>query len=355
MHVSTLAELPNCKVTIQCDLCVPPVLTINTRSELRRTGWLLRSDDQPWDVCSSCAARIAPRHRKPRRDDSPAPPDPDRMPNVVVIGAAKSGTTSMHNYLGLHPDIAVSAHKELRFFQDPDCLDWAGIYQDDFAAGTRFRAEATPFYTKVPCFPGVVDRMADLVPDAHLIYLVRDPVERIVAEYVEQVQWHATSRSIEDELLDAHDLQNWLVSPSRYATQLREFLRRFDPARIKVIDLAELSADPAATLEAVFEFLGADRMSLDAADFHRFNAREEKLSFPGWVLALRRGPVVRTMHRLPEGMRKGASRLAHRRLRTAVETPQISASTLESLRRVLQPEVDELRTMTGCEFRTWSL
>jgi len=146
-----------------------------------------------------------------------------------------------------------------------------------------------------------------------------------------------------------------LVSPSRYATQLREYLRRFDRDKIKVIDLAELSADPAQTMSAVFDFLQADRLQLDPADFRRFNAREEKLSFPRWLLALRRGPVVRALHRLPEGPRRRASQLAHHRLRSAVETPQLSEPTLRRLREVLGPEVEQLRELTGCQFPTWTL
>jgi hypothetical protein len=353
--MTVLAELPRGLVSIQCDLCFPPVLTINTPDDLRRTGWALRSRGEPWDVCPLCSARVHPRDRSPRRDPEPTAPDPGRMPNVVIVGAMKAGTTSMHSYLALHPEVAASRDKELRFFQDPDCRTWIGQYQDNFATGTRYRVESTPFYSKWPCFPGVVDRMADLVPAARLIYLVRDPVERIVAEYAEQLQWRAVSRPLEVEVADADDPANWLVASSRYASQLREFQRRFDRDRITVIDLADLAADPAAVVGGVFDVLDLERPDLDAADFRRLNTRDDKRTFPGWVMALRRGPLVRALHRLPERHRSLASRLAHQHLRTGVPAPELSPRAVAALRESLQGEVDELRALTGNSFATWSV
>lgn len=353
--MTVLAELPRGLRSIQCDLCFPPVLTINTTADLERTGWTLRSATEPWDVCPSCAVRTLPRDRAPRRDATPVQPDPDRLPNIVIVGATKAGTTSMHTYLGRHPEIAISRDKELRFFQDPDCRSWLGRYQDNFPTGTRYRAESTPFYSKSPCFPGVVDRMADLVPDARIVYLVRDPVERIVAEYVEQLQWGAASRTLDAELADADDPRNWLVASSRYATQLREYLRRFDRDRVIVIDLADLAVDAAAVLNRVFDALDLSHVPLGPDELRRLNTREDKRSFPDWLLRLRRGPLVRAIHRLPERYRRRASEFAQRHLRTPVAAPTLSEATAATLRKVLQPEVDGLRELTGAAYATWSL
>lgn len=353
--MTVLAELARGLVSIQCDLCVPPVLTINTRADLRRTGWVLRDDGEPYDVCPSCAVRIAPGDRRPRRDPEPVAPDPSRLPNVVVVGATKAGTTSMHNYLGLHPEITVSVDKEARFFQDPDLLDWVGIYQRNFAPGTRYRAESTPFYSKSPVFPGVVDRMADLVPDARIIYLVRDPVDRIVAEYVEQMQWGAASRPLDVELSDPDDPTNWLVASSRYATQLGLYQDRFGKDGVLVIDLADLGADTAGVMGDVFEFLGLDRLELGADDFRTFNARDDKGTFPEWVHRLRRGPVARALNKLPDGARQRISSTAWRALKKPVEAPEIGPDALARLRAVLQPEMDALRAETGGSYATWSV
>ncbi len=353
--MTTLAHLTDGLISMQCDICIPPNLTVNTPAELKRTGWTLRSSGEPLDSCPNCAVQVGASSRPARRDDEPTEPDAELLPNIVVIGASKAGTTSMLNYLDRHPDITVSTEKEMRFFQDPDFLSWVGIYQSHFSTGTRYRAEATPFYSSTPCFPGVVDRLADLVPDTRIIYMVRDPIDRIVAEYVEQLQWRAAGGSLEHRLIGADDPSNYLVASSRYATQLREYRRRFADDRIMVLDLADLSADVVGVMGKVFEFLELERPDLSPADFAHFNTRDEKKMFPEWIMRLRRGPVIRATHLLPQRPRQFISDFAWRRLRAPVDRPELSERSREMLREVLAPEVADLRDMTGQPFSTWSL
>lgn len=353
--MTILARLAHDRVTLQCDLCTPPVLTIDTLEGLRRSGWTTGEGEGSLDACPNCSVRIAPRNRVVRGDRTPVVPDPSRLPNLVVVGATKAGTTSMHNYLAVHPEISASAEKEMRFFQDPRCSEWIGEYQAHFATGTRFRLESTPFYSKAPCYPGVVGRMADLVPDARIIYLVRDPVDRIIAEYVELVQWNAASRSIEEELADPDEPTNGLVASSRYATQLSLYLERFAKSQVLVLDLADLATDLSAAMDRVFTFLDLAPLSLPAEEYGRFNTLEEKRALPGWLMALRRGPLVRAVRRLPAGPRLFVSQAAWRRTGALIERPVLSEATEAALRESLQPEVDRLRALTGMEFATWSL
>jgi hypothetical protein len=353
--MTVLAQLADGLVSVQCDLCVPPVLTVGTPAWMRQIGWSLRSDGQPLDVCPNCAVRVAPRNRVARGDAVPVEPDPARMPNLIVVGAMKAGTTSMHNYLAAHPEIATSREKEMRFFTDPACRSWIGAYQDHFEPGTRYRAESTPYYTKSPCFPGVVDRMADLVPDARLLYLVRDPVDRAIAEYVEQLKWKATGRTAGEEFADPLEPTNALVASSRYATQLEDFLRRFDRDRIMVVDLADLGEDVVGAMKRVFDFLDLDPLDLTAEEYGRHNTHEDKRALPDWLLALRRGPLVRAARRLPTAPRKWITHLAWRRTGARIEPPQLDERTLAGLRDALAPEVTRLRELTSQAFATWSL
>jgi len=339
---------------MQCDLCIPPVLTIASPAWLRRTGWTLAADGGPVDACPNCTVRVAARHRVRRGDASPQRPDPARLPNLVVVGATKAGTTSMHNYLAAHPEIAASEEKEMRFFTDPDCRDWIGAYQERFAPGTRYRLESTPFYSKSPCYPGVVDRMADLVPDARIVYLVRDPIDRIIAEHVEMLAWNSAERPLEEELADPDEPTSPLVASSRYATQLEAYLRRFDREQVLVVDLADLAADLVGAMGRVFDFLGLDRPALSAEEYGRYNTAEEKRALPPWLMALRRGPLVRVARRLPAGPRRLVD-LAWRRTGERIERPQLSPASEAALRTALQPEVDRLRQLTGQPFATWSL
>lgn len=353
--MTVLARLAHGFLSVQCDVCTPPNLTINTPQGLRAHGWSMAADAQGLDVCVNCSTRVPARQRRARADASAVVPDPARLPNLVVIGAMKAGTTSVHNYLDLHPEIAVSADKEMRFFTDPGCRSWVGAYQDQFPTGTRYRAESTPFYTKAACFPGVVDRMADLIPDARLIYLVRDPVERVVAEYVEQLQWRATTRTLDEEVADAHEPTNGLVDSSRYASQLEDYLRRFDRGQVLVLDLADLAEDVVGTMGRIFDFLDLERPDAVAEDFGRFNVREDRRALPDWLLKVRRGPLGRAAQWLPAGPRNAVSHLAWRRTGARLEVPVLDPALRAALEVELKPEADRLRQLTGQSFANWSV
>jgi len=342
-------------LSMECDVCVPPVLSTSTEPEMRELGWRLAADGHAVDVCPWCVLSVPERERVRRGDPEPVAPDPDRLPNLIVVGAAKAGTTSLHNYLDLHPDITMSADKEMRFFTDPDCRSWVGRYQDYFAAGTRYRGESTPQYTKWPLFPGVADRIAELAPDARLIYLLRDPVERSIAEYVEEATWGVMSGDIDEHLADADAAYNRLVAPSRYATQLRELHRRIDPDRILVVDLADLSEEPGKTLAAVFEFLELPAIDLDEEALRPRNAWGFKGTHPAWYRALRRPALIRAVHRLPTERLERLRAFVRRRISKPVERPEPSPETVARLRTALAPEMADLRDLTGMTFSRWSL
>jgi hypothetical protein len=342
-------------LSLQCDVCVPPVVSTSTEVEMRTAGWLLVADGHPLEVCPWCVLSVSVRDRRRRADPEPVAPDPEHLPNLIVIGAAKAGTTSLHSYLGLHPDITMSVDKEMRYFTDPDCRSWLGKYQASFAGGTRYRGESTPQYTRWPHLPGVVDRMADLVPDARLIYLLRDPVQRVLAEYVEEATWGVMPRPVEDYLHDAEASYNRLLAPSRYALQLREFRRRFDADRIRVVDLDDLARRPSETLAGIFDFLALPPFELSEEDLRPRNVWGDKGVHPGWYRALRRPMLIRAVHRLPADRLAALRSFVRRRVSKPVERPTPSEETLATLRSVLAPDVADLREMTGYDFAGWSL
>src|SRR5580698_6079221 len=93
--------------------------------------------------------------------------DRKSLPNLVVIGGAKTGSTSLHYYLGRHPQVFMSHQKEIRFFSDhfQKGVDW---YRSHFRATSHFdiRGETSPKYTDFPRVTGVPQRMHSLIPAA---------------------------------------------------------------------------------------------------------------------------------------------------------------------------------------------
>ena len=122
-----------------------------------------------------------------------------QLPNLIIIGSPKCGTTSLYYYLGLHPEIFMSREKELNFFMEERNwrrgLDW---YRAQFETSRKVSVwgEASPGYTHHPVFQGVPQRMHSLVPGARLIQIVRDPMKRHLSHYFHQLRlgniWSST-------------------------------------------------------------------------------------------------------------------------------------------------------------------
>ena len=126
------------------------------------------------------------------------------LPNLIIIGGLKCGTTSLHHYLNLHPEIAMSRPKELNFFVSelnwPLGRDW---YAGHFDPSARIRGESSPHYTNRPSFNGVPGRMRELLgSDVRLVYVVRDPIDRMLSHYLHNVGGGYEDRSLADALSD---------------------------------------------------------------------------------------------------------------------------------------------------------
>src|SRR5918992_682833 len=126
------------------------------------------------------------------------------LPNLIVIGAQKCGTSALHHYLHLHPDICMSAQKELNFFVESK--NWSkGLawYESNFRGKdgkAKIYGEASPDYTGYPAAPGVPARMHSIVPDAKLILMVRHPVDRIISQYIHLRGSGVETRSLSEAL-----------------------------------------------------------------------------------------------------------------------------------------------------------
>jgi len=189
---------------------------------------------------------------------------PGALPNLIVIGAMKCATTALHRYLDGHPDIAMAEAKELNFFVGPSRpgagADWhagnwhrgIGWYAGQFSAGASIRGEASPSYTS-PAFPEAAARMAATVPDARLVFLVRDPIDRALSQFRHHAADGTERRPFAEAVLDPG---SQYVTRSRYHDRLLPFLERFAPDRIRVVLQEDLLGHRRRTLTELFRFAG---------------------------------------------------------------------------------------------------
>jgi hypothetical protein len=169
----------------------------------------------------------------------------------------KAGTTSLHRYLAIHPEVWMSRQKELDFFIELRNWD-RGInwYASHFQEEAFIRGESSPGYTNYPYHDKVPQRMHSLIPDAKLIYILRNPLERIISDYLHRFRKKSERRSIQDAL-GGEDTKGY-VNRSCYFLQISQYLGFYPMERILIITQEELLAKRIGTLKRVFRFLEID-------------------------------------------------------------------------------------------------
>ena len=279
------------------------------------------------------------------------------LPNLIIIGGLKCGTTSIHHYLGLHPEVQMSKPKELNFFVSElnwDLgLDW---YRARFDSRFPVRGESSPHYTNLPRFRGVADRIAQHCPDAKLIYMVRDPIKRILSHWV-----HATGAGYEtgelEEVLSRPD--NAYVDRSLYWMQLQPYLERFERERIEIISQEELFADREKTMRRAFQFAGVEegfrheqfdreweKSSAKSGD--KYQVMEKLIKLPG----LR--SFDRNFDRLPESLRWLVEKVVHDPEKPSAPKPKLPEELSERMRGWFRDDVAALQEFTGRHFEGWN-
>jgi hypothetical protein len=289
----------------------------------------------------------------------PAPSVRGHLPNLVVVGAMKCGTSSLHRYLSHHPQIFMSRKKELCFFAQrwENGLDW---YLDQFPEPAPIRGESSPNYTKYPAFAGVPERMhAVLGDDVKLVCVVRDPIARIVSHYVDAYSNERERRSLDDALDGLED--NHYVNCSRYAMQLERYLPFFPMSSILVVPAEDLRDARAESLRRIYRFLGVDDAFWCAEHEEVVNAasdRREKnlLGTLAARTARRLNPVGLSVEIEPQPRRSKRLIRAYVSLTSRrIEVPELAAARRRELAAFLRDDAERLRELSGLSLEGWTV
>lgn len=286
------------------------------------------------------------------------------LPTFIIIGAAKAGTTSLHYYLDLHPEIQMSAVKETNFFAGPPNgrdyeigqVESLEAYEELFDPTVPVRGEASPNYANDPIRAGAPERIKGLIPEAKIIYLVRDPVARTVSHYRHRVSVSGERRSLRQVLDDCREpAELGDTCMSLYATQLEGYLRCFPEERILVLDQAELLANRDAVLRTVFTFLAVDE-SFSSRHFSAEKLKSsERRTYPSGYNRFMRRAVAPAGRWIPPHIRHSLRRNAEKYLFPPLPEPTLESDLRARLEQLYGGEVERLRALTGKEFTTWSI
>jgi len=241
-------------------------------------------------------------------------------PDFIIIGAMKCGTTTLAAQLGAQRGIFVTDPKEPCYFSDdtifkkgPDWYD--GLFAP--AAPGDLKGEASTHYTKRPELPNTVERMKTALPEVRLVYMIRDPMARIVSHYIHEWSQGVLSGPLEIEI-DTH----WpLVHYGLYGWQIAPFVEAYGVEAILLTSLERMKADPVSELARVAIHIGLDGPVtwVDEREAENVSAeRSRKLPMHGLLVD---NPVATALRRalLPKIFRTWVRRT--RRMKDRPEVP----------------------------------
>jgi hypothetical protein len=287
------------------------------------------------------------------------------LPNFLIIGAMKSGTTSLYYYLKQHPQIYMSSVKEPNFFAlEGSNLDFDGAEGKERiqrwikrgAASTLAIGEASPMYLYSPEAPY---RIRYYVPEAKLITILRNPVERAYSAFLYMTRdgrepLNGFSQALQAEESRMRDNWEWIWHYKHlgfYYTQLKRYFDVFDRDQIKVYLYEDLRADPLRVLQDIFRFLEVDETFVpDTSLRHNVSGTPKSGVLPR--LIFRRNPVKAVLRPLfPRGLRQRIS--VSLRSQYLVEAPPLAPEVRRELLEAYRDDVLKLESLIERDLSGW--
>lgn len=179
------------------------------------------------------------------------------LPNFLVIGAMKSGTTSLRYTLSCHPEVYMVYPEEPRFFYNDENyskgLAWYSSFFKD-AEGKKAIGEGSGFYAWKARNSETVKRIFQTLPEVKIIYMVRHPIERIASHWSWEIASGKPLGSIENAIKENRQF----LDMSMYWEQISVYRYYFKDQQIKVFFLEDLQSNPENFYKECFEFLEVD-------------------------------------------------------------------------------------------------
>lgn len=252
-----------------------------------------------------------------------------KLPDYIVIGAMKCGTSTLAAQLGAQQGLFMTEPKEPNYFSDDAIFERGAAWYSalfDAAAPGDLLGEASTHYTKLPDRPETVPRMQAALAAPRLIYMIRNPMVRLVSHYI-----HDWSEGILSQpLAEALDSHSSLVDYGLYGMQIAPFVAAYGREAVLLTSLERLKAEPQAELERVATHIGHEGPVIWQADLERQNVsgeRVRKLPLHGLVVD---HPVSAALRRalVPKALRTWVRK--QRKFHGRPEIPEMARSNLEA-------------------------
>ena len=272
-----------------------------------------------------------------------------RFPNLLIIGAMKSGTSSLHEYLNLHPDIFMSEPKEIHYYADINYNEeFLQKYKEHFISDKKILGTSPQSYTKChnKFYKNIPERIYQDTPYVKMIYIVRNPIKRYASHVLES--YHCDP--IED--IEYSKKTGNYVKTGMYGMQLQEYLKFFKREQIHILTTEDLNENRLVELNKIFNFLGVKEFK-DGARFDFVSNAAESKFIPRFIRSNKLYTTVRKV--APAFIDKIVKKCCEVFLRDQMNKPVLTNEEELELRRVYSEDLVLFKELSGINYDNWNL
>ncbi len=292
------------------------------------------------------------------------------LPNLLIVGAAKSGTTSLHNYLKQHPAIFMTEHKEPHFLINSEIGEsrvHKGVitleeYKKMFETkrGYSYKGESSVMYLAFPEF-SIKNIKKHLTPDVKIIIMLRNPIERAFAGYLHNLRYNPSENlSFEQAIENSEDRyhKDIDITPDTrylhvgmYDNQVKQYIKAFGD-NVHVIIYDDYVSNINLCLEEVFDFLKIEKIAIDTSKRHMEGGWMFKNKFLRNLIIPQNNfkSLIKSIFpnkKIREGLKQKEINIS------TVETPQLSIAMINKLRMYYKKDVLNLAKLLNRDLSHW--
>jgi hypothetical protein len=261
------------------------------------------------------------------------------IPDVFVIGAMKAGTSTLWKAFFNNPSITPSESKEVNYFlKDHTLVEYESLYKSQFRAEEAIKVDISPNYSRRHLYGGVAKRIHYIKPNAKILYLIRNPIDRIISHlHHDLFRDRLEPEHIESALATNEDY----LKTSKYFFQIEEYLNYFDKQQILILPLELLKMDPAKFSTQLSEFLNLKDVSVNGKAYN-VSERRYRIKYHDQVHQQISNTLVLKLYHYFwyfVGLK--------------VDRPQLSSKLIQEILLELEPDKVKLTSAFGSDIGKW--